>query len=262
VIEINNDFFSRIVDLESVVWLNADTRGPRFSIKGWTVPRQRGVVDYNDLFKLNDKGVIADKDIRAALRKLIKFVQDGGRIVYNENFVEALEMAKNQLRKDSDGKMVRQSRYMTDPSTMKSAMDSHHQGRAYSVEARDRNGRLLAGNISFRNGNLIKGDTVFYLTREENSDGQGGEGVNYSYLARALGLAEAMRLHRMGIDIQDVGMVTHFTAQGGGKLIPGEEFAAFAKAMARQPEIDLRLDKPFSLEELPYPLAEISKWLP
>lgn len=255
----SKDILQKILIPEDVIWFTKDERGNRFHFFGWTFSNdEHGVVDYNHIFKLVETpvrngpkvGMIANADIRRSLRILVSFLKDGGTITFNENFEESLVRAREQLRKNSKGEMERGSRYMIDPSAFPITLQNYKDGYAFSSEARI-NGDLKAGSIALKIDNMVTSDTVFYLTAAENTDGPNGTGKNYSDLARAVGIAEAIRLHRFGINFEDVGMVTSFTKQGGGIMVPADKFKLIKDYINSLPAVSLdELTKPFTLAEI------------
>lgn len=242
---VDKEKFRRMVNFDDIYFAR-DYRGARFKFLGWTFPVIRGLVRFDDLFKLNQKGWLANPEIRVALRRLISFIEEGGSIVINGNFEEALDRAVHMERDDGEGNKIENSRYIEDPQAIPVALELYKQGRAFSVEARDKNGKLLAGEICYRTGNLISGDTVFF---------------DDPHLARAVIMAGVMRLHRYGIEFQDVNVVTKFTKQAGGIYVAGDEFSQMLQKVGHQKPVNLRADEPFSLSELPYPYEERSMWL-
>jgi|GEM_PF-3619654 len=245
--------FSEIVDLNDVAY-SKDKHGSRFKFWGWTFPEYRGVSFHDQIFKLNVNGRIANDDIRRIIGKMIAFEEAGGKIVWNWNFNKALDRAKNMERDDGNGNKVKNSRYYEDPHQVPVALEMYARGEAFSAEAYDKDGKMLAGGIFFRIGNMVSGDTVFF------DDPDTGQMLDPD-LARMVELATAMRLSRLGIPLHDVNVVTPFTKQVGGVYIPASNFSELHKVLSTQKPTFLEYDRPFNLRELPYSLETRADWL-
>lgn len=246
--------------MEKVFWFDLDARGARFHFYGWSFPKQRGIIEFSDALRVNDKGAIASGPIRKMMRTLIAFIKDGGSISFNTNFAEALEMAKNQWRTGPDGKTkVQNSRFKNDPENAAAAFKAYEAGRAISIEARNRNGELVAGEIVFRTGNVLKPNTIFHwVVGQDPRD----PNRNYAEVAKAVSIAEAVRFGQRGIPWVDIGMVSPLSEEEGGKVVSGVEFAKRFEELNLLPEIDLHLNEAFALTELPFDMADIDTWLP
>lgn len=283
--------------------ITSDYRGPRFGVSGWTLPPQQGVAFHSRIFKRKpltnrrgvvipgEEGLIAEDSIRKALREVVKFVRAGGKVELTGNADEAVEMATNQLRADENQKvdentlevtkrsLKRNSRYAMDPKEKAMVALRLANGTAYAITARTPQGRIVAGGITFRDGNLLSSDTVFYRVRKSDFDPTVADApaghpdaeyfdpdhpdVNYSNLARALRIVESsLAYQRAGVHIRGVTMVSAFTAKAGGENIPVAEYLAELHKLNAMPVYDLRLDEPFSLErDLPFTPGEMETWL-
>lgn len=253
IVIVDKSQFSEIIDINEVTY-SKDKHGSRFKLWGWTFPEYRGVSFHDQIFKLNVNGRIANDDIRRIINKMIAFEEAGGKIVWNRDFNKALDRAKNMERDDGNGNKVKNSRYYEDPHQVPVALEMYARGDAFSAEAYDKDGRLLAGGIFFRVGNMISGDTVFF------DDPVTGQMLDPD-LARMVELATAMRMNRLGIPLHDVNVVTPFTKQVGGVYIPAANFSELHRVLSAQRPTFLEYDKPFSLRELPYSIETRADWL-
>lgn len=302
-IDINRDDFLSRVLTKHVDIITSDYRGPRFGITGWAMPPEQGVAIYERIFRRKvgtnrrgetlegTVGLIEDASIRKALRTAINFIRDGGKIEMSNNVDEAIAMATYQLRaseaQEVDPKTLkvitrsleRRSRYLTDPSELAMVKLRFERKQAYAITARTKQGRIVAGGITFRDGNLLSSDTVFYRVRKEDYTPEqpptspddpdawyydpDHPDVNYSNLARALRVVEsAMAKMRAGLPLRSVVMVSEFTRKGGGDNIGLLEYLDYLRALRTLPYVDLHLDEPFSLEkDLPFTPAEMKDWL-
>jgi hypothetical protein len=245
--------------LDEIVWLDVDTRGPRFHFFGWSFPKLRGVLVFDDILKRNNQGAIANAGIRKMFRNLIQFLQEGGTIRFNGDFREALTMAKNQFRAGPGGKMVQNSTFKNDPSAEKAAMELYERGDAISVEARNKAGELVAGEILIKSGNVIHPKTIFHWIKGQDLL---NPNRNYADIAKAVSIAEALRFGRLGIPWVDIGMLSSLSEEEGGKIISGVEFEIMFVELNAKPAVDLEFDKPFSLSELPFSMEEMPIWVP
>lgn len=249
---VDKEKLRRMVDFNDIYFAR-DMRGARFKFLGWTRPVQRGIISHEEIFKLNNEGWIANKEIRSAIKRLVKFMEAGGEIVFNGNFEEALQRAVHMKRDNGEGKKEKNSRYIEDPWAIPVARELYQMGQAFSMEAR-MNGKLLVGQIGYIVGDIPSGDTVFFDDPDELSPDD-------PELARAMIMAGLMRMKAMGIPFQDVNVVTKFTGQAGGQYIPDEEFMKYVEAQKGKGPVNLRFDQPFTLAELPYPYEKRSEWL-
>ncbi len=250
---VDRDFARGIMDPAKMYYFNPDNRGPRFSQHGWVFPQIRGVVTYQNVFESNSKTI---KKIWDQFRSL---TNQGYTVTFNTDFRAALEKAKSQMRleKNAEGGfagVVANSRYR-DPETFNLALKSYEVGDTFSVELRDPQGRLLAGSIGTRNGNLISMETVFYdfinsQTREVIDIEELKNSADLSQVKSLIDFAKiavvgaVMHFHKVGIDVIDGGMVTPFTAGIKGVYVSGSEFAEHVRVLNSRPKIDLRLSEP------------------
>lgn len=241
-----------LMTLNNIYYFTKDDRGPRFNQGGWVFPQIRGVVTYYNVFESGSN------TIRKILNQSRSLQNQGYTILFNGNFIESLNMARTQkrLERDEIGNLigvVANSRYR-DPETYNLALDSFKIGDSFSVEVRDPKGRLMAGSIGTRNGNLISMETVFYnfVNREtgevfasESLDGSQDVNNLKSLIdyAKIAVISAVHHFHKVGIDVIDGGMVTPFTAGIKGVYVSGDKFAGYVNDLNSQPKVDLKLDR-------------------
>ncbi len=249
----------RLNILDKIFWLDSDDRGARFHFPTYVYPKLRGVVEFTDILKRNSEGAIANREVRKMFRDLIEFIQGGGTVSFNTDFAEALEFAKNQWRAGPTGEKVQNSRFMRDPTAVAAALLANQAGKAFSVEARNSKGQLVAGEIVYREGNLLAPDTIFHWVKGQDPE---NPEIHYAAIAKAVSIAEAIRFMNRGIPIIDIGMMTPLSEEEGGKIISGVEFSQHLAHLNSQPDVDLHLNEPFSLNEFPFPMSEVNTWVP
>lgn len=210
----------QIFDLSTVRVMENGILGTVFGNPGWAYPERRGVLKLEEeTFKGSTY-----KKLRNQARN---YEKAGDKFVFNSNFQEALETARDQERR---GQSVEQSRYRI-PAVFKKSMDFYKEGIAFSVEHRDKDNNLLGGLICFRYGNLITIDTVFY----KNDIGS----------AKVAALALIDRLMAAGIKFIDMGMVTSYSESLKAMYVDSDminptEFEAMINALPQEHvEIDL-----------------------
>ncbi|NJM10362.1 MAG: hypothetical protein HC883_05775, partial [Bdellovibrionaceae bacterium] len=179
----------RLIVKETIRYFTLDNRGPRFMQSGWAFPKIRGGLNYTAIFESGSKTI--SKVLREARRLRAK----GWTFTFNQNFEEALNAARDQIRveKDEDGvlrKVPANSRYRM-PEVYNKALEGYHAGHSFSVEVRDQEGKLVAGALGERHGNIIALGTVFY-GYEERPDGKFRSNIDEAKMAV---LAALSRLH-------------------------------------------------------------------
>jgi hypothetical protein len=260
---LSKEGLSRLGVLDEMLWMSPDERGARFHFFTWVLPKMVGIVEFKDLLKLDAEGKIADAKIRKMFRTLIAFMEDGGTFSLNRDFTESLNFARDQWRKGPEGKMIQESRYISNPGEYVAALESYKAGTALSAEARDASGKLVAGEILFRAGNVLTANTVFHIipAHDTRSDEQ-KKRYNYADVVKAVSLFEGMRLLGVGISWINVGMVSPLTEEEGGKMVSEARFEELSDSVNAVGRIDLMENRPFSLDEIPFAREDFSKRFP
>lgn len=298
------DFISRISP-SAVSVISADYRGVRYLVRGWVSPKVRGVAIYDNIFaremKPDQKNVMAprmikDKDVRRALKEVIKWILAGGTVTFDHTEAEiedSIFLAKNQLRahdKSVDANGVLQRVYhrdarLADEVEERVLRDRFKNGKAYAVNARRSNGRLVATAISLKDGNLFTSDTVGYLIRRDDYTPPSMDvpadhpdkryydpdapGRTYASLARALRLLESAFVmnavnedgKKMNIGVRNVMSVSTFTEQGGGERVPFGRYREMHRELRALPPAGVPQGL-FDLQKhLPYPISDMKAWL-
>ena len=218
--ELDREAALPILDPQEMEWFTIDSRGRRFYQSGWTFPPVRGMVYFDATFARDNNGKLVSKTIREAMKQAYKLVKSGYRITFNENFRESLDAARDQVhefKKDAAGvrKGKANSRY-EDKTIYNVELEKFEQGRAFSVEVRDPDGKLLAGVLGTRqSGEIVSMDTIFYKLHDNGS---------YYNLAKIAGLCGMYRLHEAGINVVDTQMVTPFAGSLKAEYYPSLHF--------------------------------------
>lgn len=240
---ISKEDAARIILPETINYFTRDARGPRFTQSGWVFPKIRGELNYARVFESGSS------TIKNVLREARRLISQGYSVTFNTNFIEALNMVRDQARvqKDQSGrlyKMPNNSRYKVDPAVYTQALEAYREGKGFSVEVRDPAGRLMAGTLGERHGNLVKLETIFYGF-EERADGAFKSHLD---LAKIAVLAALKRMHEKGIDVADAGMVTPFTASLKGEYVSAERFARDIEMLRKLSPVDLDFSRPWTPE--------------
>ncbi len=125
---------------------------------------------YDVIFRKKDgEEVLASKTIRKLLAEGRKLTSQGYTITSNTDFLEALNMVRDQKRvqKNEAGEPVKvgeNSRYL-DEDVYKGALASYRAGHGFSIEVRDPQGALVGGILGERYGNIVKLETTYYSLR-------------------------------------------------------------------------------------------------
>lgn len=180
---------------------------------GWVAFKQHGLHDYSK-WKQTD----AAKRLKKLARKL---VEQGYTIRFNTDYKLMLDKLRDQKRtyraeKKDDNETPNRvesnpdhNRYR-DEVIYNTALANLLAGKGYSVGVYDPKGELIAGEIGWRVGNHVYGDSVFY-----------GDDVNLAKVA-ALALMEVMDAG--GQPYTDPGMITAYTGSMGAELVPFPEY--------------------------------------
>lgn len=195
------------------------------SQSGWVAFKQHGIHDYSKW---------KNSESAKKLKKLaIKLAEKGYTIRFNTDYEAMLDKIKNQTRTYRDRQegekgesvvgerkehRVSDSRY-SNPTVYNTALGLLKAGRGYSVGLYNEKGELVGGEIGFRSGNHLYGDSVFY------------DQVEYAKIA-ALALFEVLDV--AGMPYSDPGMITPYTASMGAELIPFPEYLQKIKSGPQQ----------------------------
>jgi len=231
----------RLIVAETIGYFTMDDRGPRFTQSGWVFPKIRGELNYARVFE-SGSGTIKN-----ALRYARKLTKEGYTVTFNQNFQEALDAARDQIRfeKNFEGVegQVQNSRYRESETYLK-ALEGYRSGHSFSVEVRNAEGKLISGVLGERHGNIIALETIFY-GYDRNPDGSLNSKKSKLDEAKIAVLAALQRMHEYGIDVADAGMVTPFTASLKGEYVPAEQFARDIAGLSRMAPIDLDFARPW-----------------
>lgn len=238
-VQVDMSVARRLIIPETIGYFTRDDRGPRFTQSGWVFPKIRGELNYAEVFESGST------TIKKILNEAKTLARKGYTFTFNQNFQEALNAARDQIRlgKDENGNLVKlasNSRYR-EPSVYNKALEGYQTGHSFSVEVRDPDGNLVAGTLGERHGNIVAFETVFY-TYEDRPDGTFRSNINMAKMAALAGL---IRLHEHGIDVADAGMVTPFTAGLKGEYVSAEQFATDVAQLRRRPLVELDLSRPW-----------------
>ncbi len=220
------------------------------TLAGWVGFKMHGIHDYST-WKHSAEAV--------KLRKLARTLADSGHTVrFNIDYEWMLDKIVNQTRSyreqevADDGSLIKgerksqgpeRSRYKEKP-VYQTALDMLNAGKGYSVGLYNGRGELIAGEIGFRDGNHLYGDSVFY------------DKVEHAKVA-ALALFDA--LDAAGMSYSDPGMITPYTASMGAELIPFREYLTKIKGgPAGLIELPDQWD-PRTSEDLDAALNEVAK---
>ncbi|MGE4130735.1 MAG: hypothetical protein AB7F86_03810 [Bdellovibrionales bacterium] len=255
--EIPRRDFERLLIPETIDYFTLDDRGPRFGQNGWVFGKIRGVMTYQDVFESNSN------TIRDVIKRSRNFERKGYTVTFNQDYRQALEKARDQVRieKMEDGRLKAiggGSRFMHED-VFATSLKCHELGICFSVEVRDPLGRLVAGFLGARYGNLLKFDTVFYdymdregtryLTSKELTElADSRESKSLIDLAKMAVLAGLSRVHEAGIDMVDVGMVTVFTGSIKGKYIDGDEYLRHVRELRARPPAPIDFKTPYRFQ--------------
>jgi Leu/Phe-tRNA-protein transferase len=210
-----SDLLSRI-DVETAEAKFVQTPGGSnnfFQINGWTLPDPRGLLLFKDLIRTSK--------YKKIYRNIIwKYFGPGGfKVVFNQNFEQALQMLKTQSRKNQNEEMNRfydSSAPNGEGAYLHAFRHLHQLGKALTVEVLDQNGKLVAGELGYRHGDAFSGESVFYDPEVAFTKPDGQivliDGID---LANVGAIALAERLHSMGIDVMDAQMKSDFSEQLG-----------------------------------------------
>ena len=175
---------------------------------GLTLPQQKGIIRaqaFTGKKYKNYKVVMRDA---TQAGHWVSFSSDKSRPDHAERFREAIQRAAEQKR-DSGVSSRYDSQEM-----INAAIKSFESGEAFSVEVRDKDGRIIGGTVNYLRKNqdgqyFIEGDTVFYQVKGDQK------------LAMA---ATIDRLQKAGIPFLDVAMVMGPTKFMAGETIFPSEF--------------------------------------
>ncbi len=239
-VTVDHEMAARLMPPEKIGWFAGDDRGPRFHQSGWTFMKIRGEIKYAKTFESGSD------TIKKLLEEGKKYSSRGYTFTFNQNFQESLDLARHQVRRVKDPAtgivtFEKNSRYLDDDE-YNATLESYKNGNAFSIEFRDPSGKLLAGVLGDKHGNLIAMETIFYdWTRDEKGNYKKSL-IDFSKLAVIAGLK---RLHEHGINIVDAGMVTPFTATLKGEYVSRDEFARDIQMLNAQGPIHIDFNAPF-----------------
>lgn len=215
---------------------------------GWVAFKQHGLHDFSK-WKRTD----AAKRLKKMARKLI---EQGYSIRFNTDYQLMLDKLKDQKRtfraekKDENDTPNRveanpdHNRYR-DEVIYKTALANLLAGKGYSVGVYDPKGELVAGEIGWRVGNHVYGDSVFY-----------GDDVNLAKIA-ALALMEVM--DEGGQPFTDPGMITAYTGSMGAELVPFPDYLAKIKSGPKEVIPFPKEWNPFDRDYLLSKLQEVAR---
>lgn len=240
---ISKEDAARLMLPETINYFTRDARGARFTQSGWVFPKIRGELNYAHVFESGSS------TIKNILREARRLVGQGYTVTFNSNFIEALNMVRDQARveKDADGrpkKVSNNSRYKIDPAVYTQALEAYREGKGFSVEVRDPAGKLMGGILGERHGNLVKLETTFYAY-EDRPDGTFKSHID---MAKIAVLAALQRLHEHGIEVADAGMVTPFTASLKGEYVSAEQIARDIDRLRQMPAVTLDFSRAWTPE--------------
>lgn len=211
-------------DTSKAIPFSPDILGHRIGNPGWVFPEVRGVLPIEKSLSGSTY-----KNLRNQARKL---QTEGHRFVFNEDFIASLNMTRDQDRR---GSSPEESRYKI-PAVYNKSLEFYKEGKAFSVEIRDKNNKLKGGLLCFRYGNLVTIDTVFY-DRKNPADLESRPDISYAKVAV---LALMDRLKAVGITFIDMGMVTSYSDTLKAFYMESDEFLALvAKTPKGYIEIDV-----------------------
>lgn len=201
---------------------------------GWVVFKLHGLHDYSTW---------KNSGSAKKLKKLaVKLMEMGFTIRFNHDHKAAIDMLATQDRtyveaaKDGKpGEKVRtvmgnhMNRY-SQKEVYEPALARLLAGKGYSIGVYNEANELVGGEIGFRNGNHILGESVFY-DRRYNYAEHGFDGVD---LAKVAAIALMEILNEKGQPYSDPGMITAYTASMGAELVEFNEFRE--KILSRQGE--------------------------
>lgn len=256
--EVPADEAAKLIHVQKIEYFTRDDRGPRFTQSGWTFPKMRGVLTYQNVFQSGSETI--DKLLRMARSAEKK----GLRIRFNSDFQQALEKARDQVRLEKlEGGRLKAvsegSRYLKE-TEFKLAQEGFIKGSVFSIEVWNERGQMVAGILGQRHDNIFSFDTIFYDFVERGSDrilsvaelvalDDAREAKSLIDYAKMAGLAGLLLLHDHGIDVSDAGMVTPFTRGLKGVYVPGDEFAGYIRDLQSRPPVKIDFSKPFSFLE-------------
>ncbi len=159
-------------------------------------------------FSPDPRGILFHKDLRPP-QKFKKFLNKGlFKITYNQNFEQVIrECAQLKNRKDLEETWISEE-------IIKSYIDFHKSGFAYSVEAWSQNGKLVGGLYGVSIGSFVSGESMFY--RESNAS----KVALYSLMEH---------LFEKNIHWLDTQMVTSVVESFGGKEVSRVEYLDILK---------------------------------
>lgn len=226
------EHLNRYIDPNTMKYAKVDTLPGAFGLNsisqsGWSANKLHGIHDYSKW---------RTTDTAKKLKKLAqKLAARGFTMRFNHDYKAALDMLATQVRSyrdhdpesSSDSKAeaerkthgIEANRYH-DENLYKEALARLTAGQGYSAELYNESGKLVGGEIGFRTGNHVYGDSIFYdttYTREK-------DGVDGIELAKVATLALMEVLDDAGMTYSDPGMVTAYTNSMGGYLVPFQEY--------------------------------------
>lgn len=240
--KIDDSFIQKNLTPDEVYWITSDAeRGPFIAQNGWAFPKMRGVIDYSRTL---------DSSTYRSMRNLARrWIADGGKITFNQDFKGSLDAVANQRRLVA-GKWVQNSRYLLDRKLYAATLEGFKEGGGFSVEVWDKTGRLVGGIIGEREGLIFSPDSTFY------------DEVAYPKLsidlAKMAAVALLDRLNQAGVPFADAGMVSMFTRSLKGELIPDVEFLHLLEKLNSESK-DVDLTTPYVPPPVPKQGKKVAK---
>jgi Leu/Phe-tRNA-protein transferase len=231
---VRRDVLEQSVDPDQMVWqLKVAETGPYLVQSGWVLPQGRGVIERDNIF--NPPDASGRRSLSTSYKNILYFARkkarEGFTFTFNRDFRRALDMTRDQERRNSDGSWSSETSRYKDLETYNAALESFNAGTGISVEVWNEKGELVGGALAFREGPIFKIDSVYYDNRRYPS-----EGIDF---AKAAGVMLGERLADAGIDILDMEMLSPYSKSLRGRVVPTKYFFKQIDGLNPNAQVDL-----------------------
>ncbi|CAN5411087.1 hypothetical protein BH10BDE1_BH10BDE1_31100 [soil metagenome] len=236
--KVRRDVVEQVTDPDQMKWqLLVKETGPYLVQSGWVLPQGRGVIERDNIFNPPDEA--GHRSLSSSYKNLLYFARNKARkgftFSFNRDFKRALDMTRDQERREADGSWSSETSRYKDQETYDAALASFEAGKGVSVEVWNEKGELVGGALAFREGPIFKIDSVYYDNKRYEK-----EGIDFAKVAGAM-LGE--RLADAGIYLLDMEMLSPYSKSLRGRVISTKSF--FTKIDALDPNAKVDLTTPW-----------------